>query len=131
MGDYSHRTLAQKLGVKSGTRLVLVRAPGDFLATLGVLPDEINVSKRAGVPGDLTVWFVRSLNLLTSELARIVKQAGFGPVWIVWPKKAAEPHTDLTQPVVRKLGLKAGLVDYKICRIDETWSGLLFKRRQG
>jgi hypothetical protein len=63
-------------------------------------------------------------------MARMATLAENGPLWIAWPKRASGAATDLTQQRVREIGLAAGLVDYKICSIDETWSGLLFTRRR-
>ena len=63
--------------------------------------------------------------------ARLSAFAEEGGLWIVWPKKSSGVVTDLSQTAVREVGLAAGLVDYKVCSINETWSGLLFTRRKG
>jgi hypothetical protein len=84
---------------------------------------------RRGARGaDLFLWFVRSVRQLNRGLERY---AVLGvPVWIIWPKQASGVDSDLTQNAVRAAGLGAGLVDYKVCAVDETWSGLLFRRRR-
>ena len=84
---------------------------------------------RRGASGaDLVLWFVRSVRQLNRGLERYAVLEV--PVWIIWPKQASGVDTDLTQNAVRAAGLGAGLVDYKVCAVDETWSGLLFRRRR-
>jgi hypothetical protein len=80
---------------------------------------------------DLTIWFVRDAQELRRGLRRnAVAHADRSPVWIAWPKKTSKVASDLSEQLVRETGLACGLVDYKICSIDETWSGLLFRRRR-
>ena len=75
-------------------------------------------------------WFVRSGARYRRDLARIVSTAAGCPVWVIWPRKDSALGSDLTQAVVRKIGLEAGLVDYKVCRVDDVWSGLKFTVRE-
>lgn len=130
LAGYSGTPLPKKLGIKAGAVVALVGAPRGFRATLGRLPDGVRLVGRSGARCDLTLWFLRSRADLERSISRIVTQAVHGPVWIAWPKQASGLATDLTQQPVREAGLAAGLVDYKVCAIDATWSGLLFTRRR-
>jgi hypothetical protein len=78
----------------------------------------------------VTLWFTRSRQALEAGIEEIGDWAGQGRLWIVWPKKASGVTSDLTQQVVRRVGLDAGLVDFKVCAVDKTWSGLCFARRK-
>lgn len=126
---YAGRPLAAKLGIREGAVVALVCAPEAFPQTLGELP--AGASLRAGTRGrwDLMLWFVRSAPQLQKGIAARARGCR-APLWILWPKKGAG-GSDLTQRAVRAAGLAAGLVDYKICAVDETWSGLLFRAREG
>ena len=79
---------------------------------------------------DVALWFVRSRAELEGEVGRIGADLGGGRLWIIWPKKASGVLADVTQQLVREAGLGAGMVDYKVCSVDATWSGLLFARRK-
>jgi hypothetical protein len=124
---YSVTPLPKKLGIKDGHRVALVRAPRDFDATLGPLPEiECIQSGLAGkAPLDVIVVFVTRRAELVRELPSLRKRmAQAGGLWIAWPKKASKMPTDVTEDVVRDVALPTGLVDNKVCAIDETWSGL-------
>jgi CheY-like chemotaxis protein len=129
LAGYSGTPLPKKLGIKPGAKVVLTRAPERFRETLGPLPEGARLHEEGRGGRDLTIWFLRSADELLHDLRRIVEAAGHGPVWMAWPKKASGTPTDLSEPTVREAGLAAGLVDYKVCAIDATWSGLLFRRR--
>ncbi|TMI09135.1 DUF3052 family protein [Candidatus Bathyarchaeota archaeon] len=127
---YAGAPLYQKLGIKSGYTVSLVGAPPGFRQTLGELPE--NVLLRDGIRGqsDLTLWFAKSRTELEERLQHMrvfSKKAG---LWIIWPKQTSKIQTDLRQPVVREAGIAAGMVDFKICSIDPTWSGLRFTLRE-
>ena len=128
---YAGRPLVDKLGIKPGFAVALIDAPEAFKATLGALPDGVRLFPGAGEPCDLTLWFLSSARQLESDLPTIVAQAAYGPIWLAWPKKSSGVKSDLTQQVVRDAGLGSGLVDYKICSIDKTWSALIFTIRKG
>ncbi|HEV8598154.1 MAG TPA: hypothetical protein VGQ69_02205, partial [Gemmatimonadales bacterium] len=128
---YSGTPLPKKLGIGAESAVVLVNAPDDFTATLGELPAGATVHSNPRAKRDLTVWFVRSLKELRAAMPRMVAASKQGGVWIAWPKKASGMATDVSETEVRALGLAAGLVDYKICAIDATWSGLKFALRKG
>ena len=82
-------------------------------------------------PVDLVVWFVTTHQGLAGNLARVARLAGPGGLWIAWPKKSSGVPSDLTEDVLREVILPTGLVDVKVCAIDQTWSGLKFALRKG
>ena len=132
MAGYSGTPLPKKLGIKPGARLALVGAPGDFLeSTLAPLPDEVEVRARARGPLDTIIFFTRSraeLDRRCGPLAGALDPAG--SLWIAWPKRASGVPTDLTEDTLREVILPQGLVDTKVCAIDDTWSGLRFVIRK-
>lgn len=130
MAGYSGRPLVQKLGIKPGSVVGLIGAPADFEDTLGTLPEGATLRRGARGRCDLLVWFVRSQRELAAGLGRLTARQDLRALWIAWPKKTSAFVSDLTEQHVRTTGLAAGLVDYKICAVDETWSGLLFARRR-
>jgi hypothetical protein len=129
---YSGTPLVKKLGIRPEDTLVLLGAPEGFESTLGQLPPGARVRRDARSRGRVLLLFVRS----RPELARRFPVAARalepgGRLWLVWPKKAAGLDTDLREADVRAFGLGNGFVDYKICAVDATWSGLCFARRPG
>jgi hypothetical protein len=127
---YSSTPLPKKLGIKAGTVVSLLNAPPDFRKSLGELPSGARISLRISKSTTLAIWFVDRRNVLDSRLPRVNRSLLQGSIWIAWPKKASGVATDLSESVVRESGLAVGLVDYKVCAIDYTWSGLLFTRRK-
>jgi hypothetical protein len=122
---YSGTPLPQKLGIKAGSVLVLVAAPDDFEETLGPLPDGVVARRRLLQHADVVVAFFTRRHVLErrlEQLGRVVFPDG--GLWIAWPKKASGVDTDLTEDSLREVALPLGLVDNKVCAIDETWSGL-------
>jgi hypothetical protein len=131
MEAYSGTPLVKKLGIKANTVVALAGAPRDFEKTLGRLPEGVKLRRQIRGSCDLVIWFTRWLKDLERRIERMAALSGKGGLWIVWPKKTSRLPSDLTQTDVRRVGLAAGLVDYKICAVDETWSGLRFTRRKG
>jgi len=129
---YSGTPLAKKLGIKPGMTVGLIGAPPEFPEVLGELPDRARLSAGAHGHAGLRIWFVRRKAELAEGIARVALLAAEGPVWIAWRKKTTRsaPASGPDENAVRNAGLEAGLVDYKVCAIDETWSGLLFARRK-
>jgi hypothetical protein len=127
---YSGTPLPKKLEIKENTRVATVGAPSDFAKTLGTLPAGAKVKKGLASPRDLTIWFVTSRQQLEGDLRRVAPAKGEGSLWVAWPKKASGVKTDVTEDVLREVILPHGLVDRKVCAIDETWSGLLFSWRK-
>lgn len=128
MAGYSGTPLVQKLGIKDGFRVAFPGAPSGFPGLLVGLPAGVEaVGDGDRGPLDLAVLFTTSRADLASGFAALsqrLKPAGM--LWVSWPKKASGVATDLTEDVVRAVGLEAGLVDTKVCAVDETWSGLKF-----
>ncbi|MGQ0824561.1 MAG: DUF3052 domain-containing protein [Actinomycetota bacterium] len=130
MAGYSGTPLAQKLGIKGGARVALVRAPDGFERTLAPLPSGVQVRPQARGAQDVVVFFATrraELERRFDAFARTITPAG--GLWIAWPKRTSCVATDLTENVVRGVGLSHGLVDNKVCAVDETWSGLRFVYR--
>ncbi len=130
LAGYAGTPLPQKLGIKAHSVIVLVGAPQDFEETLGKLPEGVALRRRASRRRDLTIWFTKSRRDLERRVERMGAAAGKDGLWIAWPKKASGVPTDVTQVEIRRAGLAVGLVDYKICAIDTTWTGLKFARRK-
>jgi hypothetical protein len=129
MAGYSGTPLVQKLGIKPGTRVVLVTAPQGFRRALVGLPEGVSIGSRAAGAPDMVIWFVTTERELLRRVDRMGELMGTG-LWIAWPKKASGVTSDLTGNVVRRAGLAAGLVDYKVCAMTDVWSGLKFARRR-
>jgi hypothetical protein len=123
---YSATPLPRKLGIKPGHLVALVSAPAGFAESLGELPGvEISEGTGAAPAFDVIVFFVTWRAELEAELSRLrSRMAPACGLWIGWPKRAARVPTDMTDQVVRDVALPTGLVDNKVCAIDETWSGL-------
>ena len=140
MAGYSGTPLPQKLGIKPNARLAVVRAPDDFARTLGALPDGVRplLLSKATSPAsakefDVIVCFVRALAEVERDVAALKKRLHpAGGLWFAWPKKirgkagAAAATSDVTENELRARGLASGLVDNKVCAIDDIWSGLRF-----
>ena len=123
---YSGTPLPRKLGIKPGHRVRLVDAPPGFGHVLGELPASVELMGDEAAEGlDLILFFTTSAEALRARfdaLAGALVPAGM--LWVAWPKKAAKVPTDLTENVIRDLALERGMVDVKVCAIDQTWSGL-------
>jgi len=130
LAGYSGTPLPKKLGIKPGSVVALVSAPADFDVTLGNLPEGVELRASGRGKRHLTICFVISRRELDRRMPSLVRVSEQGHVWVAWPKKASSMKTDLTQTYVRQTGLDAGLVDFKICAIDDTWSGLCFALRR-
>ncbi|MBI5667148.1 MAG: DUF3052 family protein [Chloroflexi bacterium] len=127
---YSGRPLAQKLGIKSGQRLLILNAPPDYPATLGALPDGIKLAATLDGALDFIQFFTTErdeLEVRFPDLKRAL--ATDGMLWISWPKRAAKIPTNLDENVIRQIGLANGLVDVKVVTVDDRWSGLKFVYR--
>lgn len=125
MAGYSGTPLAKKLGIKSGIRLLLVNAPGNYAELVAPLPPEVQVSSRFRGSVDLCHFFTRRDVELRAKLPRLmslIRQDGC--IWVSWPKRASGVKTDVTEDRIRAACLPIGLVDIKVCAVDETWSGL-------
>jgi hypothetical protein len=125
MAGYSGTPLPRKLGIKPGSQVRLVAAPTGFEQTVGELPDGARLLRRGGAAADLTLLFVRSARELAARLPGALPPRGLG-LWILWPKRGSALAADVSERAVRAAGMAAGMVDFKVCAVDETWSGLRF-----
>ena len=131
MAGYSGTPLAQKLGIKSDTMVALLGAPKGFERALAPVPSGVRFTTRAGGAPALIVWFATSRQQIDRRLADVARLVTHGVgLWMAWPKQSSGVATDLREDTVRNAGLACGLVDYKVCAIDATWSGLKFARRK-
>jgi len=130
MAGYSGTPLPRKLGLEPGQRVVLLDAPDTFLPSIEPLPPDATLLDRPERPIDLAVAFAEREDRLRAHFATLAPLlAPAGALWAAWPKKSSGRPTDLVHSRVQAAGLAAGLVDVKVCAIDETWSGLKFVRR--
>ncbi len=127
MAGYSETPLVKKLGIKPGITVRLINPPAGYQKTLGELPDDVVLLSRLTKEISFIHLFAGKRSQLDSMLQkakRALKKNGM--LWVSWPKKSSGVVTDIDENYVRKQGLKAGLVDVKICAVDDTWSGLKF-----
>ena len=131
MAGYSGTPLVKKLGFKEGFRVGLVNPPKGFQKELVPLPDDVKISVGTLTkPLDLIVLFADSQQTLKTQFSKLARKlATNGMLWIAWPKKASGVASDLSDNSVRQIGLDAGLVDVKVCAVNEVWSGLKFVYR--
>jgi hypothetical protein len=133
MAGYSGTPLVKKLGIKPGHAVLLLGAPAGFEQSLDGLPVGVKATTRPGKgPYDVILFFTKERARLASELGKLRKaMAPACGLWICWPKKASKVATDMTEDVVREIALPTGLVDNKVCAVDEVWSGLRLVIRVG
>jgi hypothetical protein len=132
MAGYSGTPLPKKLGIKAGGRVAVVSAPDEFAdAALRPLPERVALRARARGPLDVIVFFTKRRAELERRFDRLAAALDpAGALWIAWPKRASGVATDLTEDVLREVVLPRGLVDTKVCAIDDIWSGLRFVIRK-
>jgi hypothetical protein len=127
MAGYSGTPLPKKIGIKEDSRIALVNAPKDFEGELGKLPANAEIVTRLTKPLDIVLLFVLTERALLRDFRKLAKKlASSGMIWVAWPKKSSGVTTDLSFERVQRIGLDSGLVDVKICAIDDVWSGLKF-----
>jgi len=125
---YSGTPLPQKLGLKSGMRFIALNAPPQLDVILAGAPDLKRLARVTSF--DCALVFAKTERMLAATFAKLPsKLVDTGMIWIAWPKKTSGVATELTENIVRRVGLSTGLVDVKVCAIDATWSGLKFVRR--
>ncbi|MGA8028132.1 MAG: hypothetical protein WB992_13395 [Bryobacteraceae bacterium] len=127
MNRYGSRTTAQKLGIAEGSTVALVSPPPNVSSILGELPRQVEFVEDGGA---VTLCFVHSVDALRADISRVRGLASKTKLWISWRKKGAFGHNGISENLVRDTGIDLGLVDYKICSIDKTWSAMLFARRK-
>ena len=128
---YSGTALVRKLGLKVGMRVAFVDAPDHYRDLLGELPEPMRILHRPGRDMDFVHFFTSRRKRLDSRLPALkASLAATGMLWISWPKKSSSMATEVAESDIRAAGLAAGLVDVKICAVDEDWSGLKFVYRR-
>jgi hypothetical protein len=130
VAGYSKRSLVDKLGIKPGAAIAILNPPRGYERTLGKLPRQVIRETSATGPLDFIQIFTKEKRELERKFAALARAlAPAGMLWISWPKQASGVPTDLTEDVIRAVGLGHGLVDVKVAAVDEVWSGLKFVRR--
>jgi hypothetical protein len=126
---YSGRSMAQKLGVKAGSKLAMRHAPAGW--EIPDLPERVELLDGLDVPSEIAVWFVRSAAELAGEAEQVAKRVPHGSsLWIAWPRRAGGHVSDVTEQSLRDHLLPTGLVDVKVAALDNDWSGLKFMWRR-
>jgi hypothetical protein len=130
MAGYSGTPLAQKLGLRSGQEAIVLHPPRPYEEIVSPLPKGVKLRARLHPGAEFIHLFTRSRADLARRFPRLASAlADPGLLWISWPKKSSSLTSDLDENVVREIGLATGLVDVKVCAVDEDWSGLKFVRR--
>jgi len=125
VAGYSGTPLARKLGIKAGFRVFVENAPENYLQWLEPLPDDVHFLDKIEDDLDMIHLFTVEAKELVAKLKRhTLKLKPNGMFWVSWPKKASKRPTNITEDTVRELALPLGLVDVKVCAVDEIWSGL-------
>ncbi len=125
MAGYSGKPLAKKLGITAEMIIVALAVPPSYRNLLGELPAHVRIEKKLRPTNAFIHLFVRRHDLLARELARCRSRvADDGMIWVSWPKRSSGIETDVTEDTIRAVALPLGLVDTKVCAVDEIWSGL-------
>ena len=127
----SARATAQKLGITEGSSVSLIDPPRDYPKVIGEVPSGVRFEEQGAGAGAVTLWFVHDPDAYRSALPRLRELAGRTKLWILWSKQTARVRSPVTQALIREEALALGLVDYKICSVNETWSAMLFARKKG
>jgi|SRR4051812_13601936 hypothetical protein len=125
MAGYSGTPLVQKLGIRPGDSIAWLNVPDEFEKELGPLPKGTKLVRSSAQAVNFVHFFTTERDELYKELPRLRKKiAQNGMIWVSWPKKASKVQTDVTEDIVRNIALKNGLVDVKVCAVNDIWSGL-------
>jgi hypothetical protein len=125
MSGYSGTPLAQKLGIRAGSRVYLHEPPRHYARLVAPLPPGVQMVARADADTDIVHLFVVRRATLAAALVRLLRHLRPDAViWVSWPKKASAVATDITEDVIRAVALPLTLVDIKVCAVDDVWSGL-------
>ena len=125
MAGYSSTPLAKKLGIKEGCKLYVKNPPDNYFQLIEPIPKNVTISKRLSNNIDIIHFFTKNKRELISNINNLmsrIKQSGM--IWVSWPKKSSKVPTDITEDTIREVILPIGLVDIKVCAVDEIWSGL-------
>lgn len=122
---YSGTPLAKKLGLKEGFKIRLINQPENYFDLFEKFPENVSIETNHRLKKNLVHYFTKQVSELTKNIGPLRNEIEpDGMIWISWPKKASKIPTDITEDVIRNLALANGLVDIKVCAIDEIWSGL-------
>ena len=125
MAGYSGTPLAKKLGIRAGSRVLVSGAPDSYRAALAPLPEAVTFAKKLSDSVDVIHVFAMQRAKLASALAECRRaMRADASLWVSWPKKASKVATDITEDTIREAALPLGLVDVKVCAVDDVWSGL-------
>ena len=131
MPGYSKRSLPEKLGIKEGTEIGILNPPQNYDQSLTPLPNGVSRAKKLKQSMEFIQFFTKERSELLKKFPDLMKHlAPKGILWISWPKGSSKVKTDLNENVVRDIGLSNGMVDIKVCAVDEIWSGLRFAFRR-
>jgi hypothetical protein len=127
MAGYSQTPLQKKLGIRENAEIYIFHPPANYYDLIGALPEKVKIKKSLSGKVDFIHLFVEEMKVFEREFVRSAEHLKKdGMLWISWPKKASKVLTDLDENKIRDFGLRAGLVDVKVCAVDEVWSGLKF-----
>jgi DUF3052 family protein len=125
MAGYSGTPLAKKLGIKGGSQIFLLNAPGNYLQLVSPLPEGMQIAPQITSHTDVIHIFSTKKEELSQALHTCLeKMRPNGMIWVSWPKKSSKVPTDITEDTIREVALPLGLVDIKVCAVDDVWSGL-------
>jgi len=130
MQRYAGSSAAQKLGIGAGATAALIDPPRNYATVLGTLPEGARLEEAPAVACPVTLWFVADAAACRAALPRMRGLAAHTKLWVLWGKAAAGKRSGVTQQFLRESAAAVGLVDYKICSVNETWSAMLFARRK-
>ena len=129
---YSGTPLSKKLGLKEGSRVFATDTPAHYLKLLAPLPAGVHMASRIDRNTDILHFFAHERAVVSRSLhTALAKMRPDAAIWVSWPKKSAKVPTDITEDAIREIALPLGLVDIKVCAVDETWSGLKLVVRKG
>lgn len=127
MAGYSGTPLVKKLGIKSGDLIYVYHVPDGYMELLDPLPQDVSFKQKLSGEFDFIHVFIKDLKSLQPTFLKMKKHLKKnGMLWISWPKKASKIETDLNENIIREIGLQTGLVDIKVCAVNDVWSGLKF-----
>jgi CheY-like chemotaxis protein len=127
MERFKAKTAAQKLGIAAATTVAVIDPPRDYASVLGPMPDDVEFLEDPAAVQKITLWFIRDAESMLAAVRRMRAIAAATKLWILWPK--AQPNR-FREGSIRELGIENGLVDYKICSVNDQWSGILFARKK-
>ena len=127
---YSGTPLIKKLGIKPGQQIAFINSPANYHNLLGTLPTDLLISNKLSAKLDFIHYFQKQRSQLEGDFPQLKAALNFdGMLWISWPKRASKVETDISDSIVREIGLGNGLVDVKVAAVDSIWSGLKFVYR--